>query len=286
MKKTEYRLVALDLDGTLLSSRQTISPRTHAALQAARAQGILPVVTTGRTPHSAMEWSRAIGGGPVICCNGAGLLDAAGAWILHRQIPDALLQRLLEIAAGRAVVHCLTPVGTILDRPFQYARHYLQWVQFDQQPAAAVSSMFRNFWRNRTKPVRSLVRWASEPGRPPVLKVMLFAQAGSLGPLEAEMRQALPTLEISSSGDDNLEVTAAGVTKASGLERLAARLKVPREAIIAFGDSDNDREMLQYAGLGVAMGTAPDAVKAVADRVTASCDEDGVAQVLEELCRA
>jgi len=285
LKKTAYRLVALDLDGTLLTSRQTITPRTRAALEAARAQGILPVVTTGRTAHSALEWSQAIGGGPVICCNGAGLLDADGSWILHREIPAEPLRRLLEIAGGRAVLHCLTPVGAFLDRPFQYARYYLKWVQFDKRPAAAASSMFRAFWRNRTRPVRSLVDWAAEPGRPPVLKVMLFGEPDALGPLAAELKQALPTLEISSSAEDNLEATAAGVTKASGLERLAARLKVPREAIIAFGDSDNDREMLQYAGLGVAMGSAPDAVKAVADRVTASCDEDGVALVLEELCR-
>jgi len=242
-------------------------------------------VATGRTPHSALQWSQEIGGGPVICCNGAGLLDGDGAWIYQREIPAEPLQRLLEIAAGRSVAHCYTPVGAFLDKPFQYARYYLRWVQFDKRPAAALRSMFRAFRRNRTHPVRSLVKWAAEPHRPPVLKVLLFGERDTLEVLAAELKAVLPTLEISSSGEDNLEVTAAGVTKASGLERLAARLKVPREAIIAFGDSDNDREMLEYAGLGVAMGSAPDAVKAVADRVTASCDEDGVALVLEELCR-
>ncbi|HEY8346316.1 MAG TPA: Cof-type HAD-IIB family hydrolase [Symbiobacteriaceae bacterium] len=285
MGTVHYRLVALDLDGTLLNSRQQISPRTWAALQAARSRGMTLVVATGRTLHGALYWSRRIGGGPVICCNGGGVLDASGALIFQREIPSALLERALEIARESGMVaHCYTPVGAYLDQPLRYARRYVQWLRPAVGGGLATLSAMRAFLRNRTRIVRNLVQWARDPHRPPVLKVILFGPPETAVALGETLERSLPGLHVSSSGEDNLEITASGVTKGSGLERLAARLKIPREAIVAFGDADNDREMLEYAGLGVAMATAPESVRAVADRVTAPCDDDGVAQVLEELC--
>lgn len=286
LDELRYRLVALDLDGTLLNSRKEITPRTRAALQAVQQRGVLTVVATGRTLHSALQWSREIGGGHVLCCNGAGLLDPAGNLILHREIPSAPLEQLLTIAReSKAVAECYTPEGMVLDRPLQYARVYLRWLRPGKGLAGAVRALMDAWRRNRVQPVRSLLEWAQRPDRPPVLKVVLFGEPESLRPLAERLQRTLPGLEVSSSEPDNLEITAAGVNKGSGLEQLAARLKVPREAILAIGDSGNDLAMLRYAGMGVAMGSAPDDVKTVADRVTASSDEDGVAQVLEELYR-
>lgn len=281
-----YRLIALDLDGTLLGSRKEISPRTRAALAAARERGILPVIATGRTPQSARRFSRQIGGGPVICCNGAAILDEAGAYIAQRPIPPAPLRRALELGREAGLLcECYTPRGILMDKPLAHAAAYFRWVRGKRSFLWAALHLVKLWHINRMRPVANLVRWAQRPGQVPVLKLMIFGQPEALKRLAAQLNREVPGLEVTSSGHDNLEITAAGVSKGSGLEALGARLKIPRQAMIAVGDSENDLEMLRYAGLGVAMGNASDRVKAAADRVTLTCDEDGVAVLLEEVCR-
>lgn len=281
----QYRLIALDLDGTLLGSRKEISPRTRAALAAARERSITVVIATGRTPHSARLFSRLVGGGPVICCNGAAILDESGAYIIQKGIPLAPLRRVLELGSQEGLLtEVYTPRGIYLDRPLVHAATYFGWVKGKQSGLRAAWNLARLWQVNKMRPVRSLIRWAEQPNRPPALKAMLFGEPERLESLAGRLHREAPGLELSSSGRGNLEITAAGVSKGSGLAALGARLKIPREAMIAIGDSENDLEMLRYAGLGVAMGNASERVKAAADRVTATCDEDGVAVVVEEVC--
>lgn len=281
-----YRLIALDLDGTLLSGRKEITPRTRAALEAARERGALAVIATGRGPHSARHYSRLIGGGPVICCNGAAVVDEHGEYISSRAIPVAPLLRCIELCQKAGVLaEFYTPRGIVLDHPLAHAGAFMSWVRPKLTRAQAWRGLLLAWHTNRMLPVANLLRWASKPGRPPVLKLMIVGADQRLEPLAAQIRQAAPGLEVTSSGRDNLEVMAAGVSKGAGLQVLGAHLHVPREAMLAFGDGQNDLEMLRYAGLGVAMGNAPASVRAAAGRVAPSCDEDGVAQVIEELCQ-
>ena len=280
-----YRLIALDLDGTLLNSRKSVTPRTQQALRAARERGILTVIATGRTPHSARRISQEVGGGPVISCNGAAILDESGKPIATWGVPRAPLQRVLSLASKAGLlVECYTPEGMVLDRPLAQARAYLSWVRPGLGLSGSLLDLGRVWRVNRIRPVWNLARWAQQPDLPTVLKVMAIGGQEQIAPLREQIRRELPGLEVTSSGLDNLEVTAAGISKGSSLAHLGARLKIPREAILAVGDSANDLEMLRYAGLGVAMGNASAQVKAVADRITATCDEDGVAAVIEELC--
>lgn len=281
-----YGLIALDLDGTLLTSRKDISPRTRAALSAARERGIVTVIATGRTARSAREFSRQIGGGPVICCNGAAILDEQGAFVTAKGLPLAPLRRALEVCRAEGVMtECYTPEDIVLDQPIAQARAYLRWVRPRLSLTRSLISLV-GLWRmNRMRVVRNLLKWTEQPDLPPVLKLMIISEdRGALGRVAQRIGAEMPGLGVTSSGPDNLEVMAAGVSKGAGLEQLGARLKIARSAIIAFGDSDNDLEMLRYAGVGVAMGNAADSVKAAADRVTATCDEDGIAQTIEELC--
>ncbi|MFZ5827219.1 MAG: Cof-type HAD-IIB family hydrolase [Bacillota bacterium] len=281
----QYRLIALDLDGTLLGSDKEISPRNRAALAAARERGIVTVIATGRAPHSAVVFSQQIGGGPVICCNGAAILDEAGQYLVQKGIPRAPLIRVLNLCQGAEVLcECYTPGGIVLDKPLAQARAYFRWVKGRQSTARTLVHLVQMWRLNRMKVVRSLLRWAEQPGAPVVLKLMVIGEPERLHRLAEQVRREVPGLEISSSGHDNLELTAAGVSKGTGLEMLGARLKIPRQAMIAMGDSENDLEMLRYAGLGVAMSNATDEAKAAADRVTQHCDEDGVAVLLEEVC--
>ncbi|HYF95521.1 MAG TPA: HAD-IIB family hydrolase [Symbiobacteriaceae bacterium] len=281
----EYRLIALDLDGTLLGGRHEISPRTRVALSRARERGIVLAVATGRSPQSACHFSRLIGGGPVICCNGGGVLDAQGEYLSLKPIPPALLRRSLQICEeSRLLLECYTPAGIVLDRPASHMGAYLRWVRPGMSLPRALGCV-AGIWRtNRVASVRSLVKWSERPDHPPVLKLMAVGGPETLARAAGRLQREAPGLEVTSSGAENLELTAAGVSKGYGLQMLCARLQIPRQAILAFGDSDNDLQMLSYAGTGVAMGGAPAAVKAAAARVAPSADEDGVASVIEELC--
>ncbi len=281
----EYRLIALDLDGTLLGSRKEISPRTRRALALARERGIVTVIATGRSAQSARVFSRQIGGGPVICCNGATVLEGDGSVIHEKEMPVAPLVRVLELCAEQRVLcECYTPRGIVLDQLMLHASTYFRWVKGRQSTIGAAFHLLHLWHINRMRWVRSLRKWAERPGRPAILKLMVIGPQESLDVLTAQIRREAPGLAVTSSGRGNIEVGPAGVSKGAALELLGARLKIPRQAMIAMGDSSNDLEMLRYAGLGVAMGNATDEIKAAADRVTASCDDDGVALVIEEVC--
>lgn len=279
-----YRAIALDLDGTLLRSPTEMTPRTREALKAARERGIVSVVATGRTPHSALYWSQYVGGGPVVCCNGAGVLDDSGRYVLVADIPQDPLERMVDVGRETGVLlECYTTTGIVLDQPLGQMRAYLNWVRPKMKIRQSMHALFTVWHLNRIRPVRSLAQWVRKPNRPPVLKLMAVGQRVGLQRFAQFVREEVPGVEITSSGVDNLEVTASGVNKGSGMELLAARLAIPPEQIIAIGDSDNDLSMIRFAGLGVAMGNATDQVKAVADRITGTTEEDGVAQIIEEL---
>ncbi|HYF78977.1 MAG TPA: Cof-type HAD-IIB family hydrolase [Symbiobacteriaceae bacterium] len=280
-----YRLIALDLDGTLLTSRHEITPRTREALRAARERGIVATVATGRSPHSARLISRDIGGGPIICCNGAAVYDEAGNPVSIKPIPQAPLLRCLEVCIEAGLLlECYTELGNYMDRPVAHMLAYKRWFLPRLSWARGLQALARIWRRNHVKPVRNLLKWAEQPDHPKVLKVMVVGEAANLGQAAARLGREVPGLSLTSSGRENIEVMAAGVNKGHGLQMLAARLKIPREALIAFGDSDNDLEMLTYAGTGVAMGNANDAAKAAAARVTGTNNEDGVAAAIEEMC--
>lgn len=280
-----YRLVALDLDGTLLNSRKEISPRTLAAIRRARERGVHVAIATGRTVHSTLHHARLAGTvGPHICCNGAGILDEQGAVAIRRPLPVAALVRTIEICKAEGLlIECYGVDGIYLDQPVRQMRTFLGWVRGQTGLAGGLRWWAREWRLNRFRSVSNLKKWAEEGGVP-VLKVFVLGPPAELERARTAMEATLPQLEVSSSGPGNIELTAAGVSKGTALRQLGEWLKIPREQIIAVGDSYNDLTMLDYAGLGVAMGNAAPDVKAVAGHITATCDEDGVAQVIEEFC--
>lgn len=282
-----YRLIGLDLDGTLLSPGPRgpwVSPRTHQALARARAAGVHIVIATGRSIQSARQWSERVGGGPIVCCNGAALIGADGQPIQFRTLPKEPLCHLIKVAVETgALVECYTPDGIVLDKPVHQVTSYIRWIRETAPLWKAFVGLVRMWRTNRMRFVRSISQWAEGQAKPSVLKVMIVGEPASLPALRERIERECPSLTVSSSGKDNLEVTAAGVTKASGLRALGDHLKVPSSAMMAFGDSFNDLEMLEFVGLGVAMGNAREPVKQAAKRVTAPNDQDGIALVVEEL---
>nr|PZN40190.1 MAG: hypothetical protein DIU70_08390 [Bacillota bacterium] len=160
------------------------------------------------------------------------------------------------------------------------------WARSGREDLDRAAVTLRIAWHmvrvNRVRAVRSLPQWARQ-AREPVFKIFVVGldEAGRRRVAD-RLAAALPTLHITSSGPDNLEVSAPQAHKGWGLRMLAESLRVPREAVFAIGDGLNDLEMLEYAGLGVAMGNGAPEVLARADWVAPRVEEDGVARAVEQ----
>ncbi len=259
------RLVASDLDGTLLRPDWTASERTRAALRRVRDAGVTVVLVSARSPRSVRDDAAALGiDGPAICANGATVYDLGRHEIVeHRPLSAEIATRLVT-GLRREV----PGVAFACERG----------LTFVCEPAYAESSTYpkRDFGEERAD--------ALELAAAPATKLMARHPGVPLPELmKAVVRLAGPDAAVTVSGDNFVEVARAGVTKASALERLCGRLGVDRSEVLAFGDMPNDTAMLVWAGRGVAVANAHPDVLALADEVTASNEEDGVAIVLERL---
>ena len=258
---TAPRLIATDLDGTVVRSDGTISDRTRAALAAVEEAGAILVLVTGRPPRWMPAIVEATGHrGLAICANGALVYD------LHT---DRVVQHSLMSADDVAhVVEALR--RDVPGISFAVERHD---TGFAHEPS------YRPRWDSgdpkQVQPIEALIADG-------VAK--LLARHEGMGPDEllATAHRSVGTRGTltHSSTDGLLEISAAGVSKASGLAALAAEHGIGPTDVVAFGDMPNDLPMLSWAGLGVAVANAHPEVLSVADEVTASNDDDGVAQVL------
>lgn len=290
----QYRLLAMDLDGTLLGSTRRLTNPTREALGQAAARGLALAVVTGRsvgaTRHymrllSRVTRSRVIGAG----CNGGAVLAAGGGLLATYPIPPTLLLPAIDILREAGLlVSCYTRSGVVVDRPW---RHLFDFVGGHERTGRGLVAAWNYTWINRIRPAADLRRWARDQ-REPVLKVLAYARpegrggAGALERAAGGLEQRLPGLHRTQSAPNNLELTAPGVHKARALRTLSEVLHIPREAIMAVGDGLNDLEMLTWAGLGVAMGNAWPEVAAVAGWTAPTCDQDGVAAAVHRFILA
>jgi HAD superfamily hydrolase (TIGR01484 family) len=260
------RLVACDLDGTLLRPDLTVSERTRRALRRAQASGVVVALVTGRPPRALPTVAAEAGvGGLAICCNGALVYDLeGGAVVEHFPIPPGRARALIEALRASAP-------GVRF------------WLELETLPACEPGYLELSPAAGTQSP---LLGDAGELAARGVTK--LIARHPTL-PLE-ELLSLVRTLGgdgvcVTQSGAPFVEVSAAGVDKARALRALCADLRIAREEVIAFGDMPNDGAMLLWAGRGVAVANAHPEALALADEVTLSNSEDGVALVLNGSCR-
>ncbi len=263
------RLVATDVDGTLIDRAEQVSPRTRAVVKALVDDGVHFVLATGRPPRWIDPVVDGLGYPPLcVCGNGAVVYDSAADRILYSNSLDVDRLAWLAELAERVLPGC----GLAAERVGETA-HDAATPQFVSSPE------YQHAWLNPddTQVARREVLAA------PAIKMLIRLP----GTTSADMRAALePHLDdradLTYSTDHGLiELSAPGVTKASGLTIVAERLGIEHRDIIAFGDMPNDVPMLRLAGHGVAMGNAHPEAIAAADEITGSNAEDGVARVLE-----
>jgi Cof subfamily protein (haloacid dehalogenase superfamily) len=250
-----FRLAAIDLDGTLLRSDGTIGERTKRAV---RETSLDIVLVTARGPMTMRAIAEELGtSGTAICSNGALVVDLATRAIVR--------QRLLETEVALRLVHEL--------------RERLPGIRFAVEHEGFAHEPGFSAW-NWTPPQGTRVADVVELLADPATKLILrHAEYDTVAIQDLAREIAGEGLTVVASGSEAVEVTAAGVNKATAV----AELGVPPEQVVAFGDYPNDIPLLTWAGLGVAMGNAHPDVLAIADEVTATNDEDGVALVLERL---
>jgi len=259
-----YRLVATDLDGTLLRSDDTVSERTRDALAAATAAGAAHLVVTGR----AVPWTRHIldelgYDGLAVCGQGAQVYDAGA----HRLLTSVTLDRQL---AGVALAKIEAEVGPLylaasrdgLDGEVLTGPGYALKGRLPAVPFTDAGDL-----------------WAA-----PLNKIYIQHPTLSDDELaEAATRAAGGFVTVTMAGAGIVELLPLGLSKATGLSLAARRLGVKPAETIAFGDMPNDLPMFAWSARGVAMANGHAELRAVADEVTASNDEDGIAVVLERL---
>lgn len=251
-------MIASDMDGTLLAPNHRLSQRTLAAIAAARAAGIAVLPVTGRGFRSAIEILKPARLETVVCSNGALTYDIVGDRIAEtRPIAGDLVRRAIDdVSTGLATA------------------------TFGWETTASVS--FQPGFYDDPPP------WLTDPEPIDQIEAAIKLFVAHPEVREAELQHAVQPLlpagmNVSTSGAPFVEVTAAGVDKATTLAIVAESMGIDRSEVMAFGDQMNDLPMLEWAGIGVAMGNARAEATAAADRVTATNGEDGVAQAIEAL---
>ena len=266
------KLIALDLDGTLLNSDKQLTPENRAVLEKAAGEGVEIVPATGRFYKGMPEIIREL---PfvryVISINGAQVYDAVnGKTVCSSEIP-------WERAVS--VMEHLDTLDTIYDC-YQDGWGWMTEEFYNKADRYAAHIHSLEMIKKLRTPVPELKAYLADKAHG-VQKVQAFFKDMEL---RAEVLKTLPAefpdLVITTSIVNNIEINSREATKGVALEKLAAYLGIPLESTMAFGDDTNDITMLEAAGIGVAMGNAYDEVKGSADFVTSDCDENGVAYAI------
>lgn len=260
-------IIALDLDGTLTNERKEITPRTLATLHRVQEHGVRLCLASGRPPYGmrplAEQLHMADYGGLLLCYNGGHIEDCAtGEVFSETELSPALLPYLYE-CQRRSGMTLMTYYGEHIYTEHPDDKYVLQSSRNNKMSVLGVE----NFLRDTPRPIN---------------KCLMVGPPDIVPEWEATMqRETEGRMHIMRSTPYFIELLPLGIDKGRALEQLLSHLGLTPDNLMAFGDSYNDISMLQTAAVGVAMGNAEEAVKAVADYVTDSNEADGVAKALQ-----
>ena len=265
----KYRLIAMDLDGTLNNDEKKITPRTRDALMAAQAAGIRLALASAR-PSPGLYKERDVlrmqeHRGVLMSYNGGRIVDAATG--------ETLFETSMPMEAAREVLRALEklPVTPILDDGRQFYVTDREGYKVDYE------------CRNNGMTCDEVPNLADFLHFAPV-KILMSVDPEQIAAVQREIAALLPDdLTVVQTAAFYLEVIPRAINKGQGILDICRALQMQPEEVVAFGDAENDIPMLRAAGVGVAMGNADPAVKAAADMVTLSNNEDGIAYALAKL---
>lgn len=271
------RMIALDLDGTLLNSDKELTPGNLAALERAAGAGIEIVPTTGRFYGGMPQVIRNL---PfiryAITINGAEVADLRTGQVIYKaELPWRQAVDIMTLLDGYPVIYDC----------YMENDAFMTAAQKERIDEMASSPHYRKMLHQLRKPVPELKEFLARR-MTDVQKVQFFTNRPQLRlTLMEELPRLFADICVSSSVSDNVEINQRRANKGEALLALAAHLGLSRDNTMAFGDGLNDLSMLRDAGIGVAMANACPEAKEAADVLTASCDEDGVARGIEAHCQ-
>lgn len=269
----KYKLIATDMDGTLLNSENKISNRNTKALHKAIEKGIYVVLSTGRILNSALYYAKAIElNNPIVACNGAIVSCKDGNNILY--------EKTINIDTSKKIVK-------FAEEHDIYYHFYSQDTFYSKEMNESVLKFYESFEESFKKQQLSL-KILDNPTeilnkeRPEVYKFIFIEDDADKLLNFREKLNSIGDINISSSWSNNIEVMSKGVSKGNGLKYLCDTLNIDNSQIVAIGDNENDISMLEIAGLSVAMGNGDKIIREYSDVITDTNDEDGVAKAIEK----
>lgn len=266
-----YKLVAIDMDGTLLNSKGLVSDRTRQAIHEASKKGVYIVLATGRILKSAINHSLRLNiKKPIISCNGGIIVDENRRIIYERPIKARAVEEVANLGLKNNIYY------HFYDEDSFYSTVYIEEVLNFYNSAESKkdgSEIKINIFDDIKEVINNKIN---------VYKFLFLDEdKEKLDSLRARL-ESIEDIGVCSSWGNNVEVMDKGVSKGTSLEYLCNKLKIHPEDVIAIGDNENDISMIEYAGLGVAMDNGVESIKSVSDLITESNDEDGVAKVIEK----
>ncbi|WP_404328634.1 Cof-type HAD-IIB family hydrolase [Mesobacillus maritimus] len=285
----EYKLLALDLDGTVFNSRKEIDQETIQAIYEFKERGGKVVICSGRSPLSTKWVSETLRlDDPIIAYNGAVIQEANGQVLTQAAFSQKGIQTFIEACATFNVYGHLYEGNTLLVP--ERNRWNENWIE-NNIPALSLSGgnkeSCERFRRNcNVQQIDDLVEY-TDKNTPTILKFAAFRkEEDNFQEFTRYLSGMKNEFEVSSSLNySNLEISPSKTTKGTSLNMLIDSLGIHMSEVAAIGDNFNDIDMLRLAGLGIAMGNAPSNVKAEANMVTATNDELGVAKAISSIIK-
>ncbi|WP_026571123.1 MULTISPECIES: Cof-type HAD-IIB family hydrolase [Sediminibacillus] len=266
--KTNQHLIALDLDGTLLTDNKVISEKTKKVIMQAKQAGHVVVIATGRPHRASIDYYKELElDTPMVNFNGALIhhpLDKK--WdAVHSPLPNRTAKAIVQTCYDLEVNNIMAEVGddVYLD---QYDEELMEIFHTDQANPVTVGSLKNNLQDDPTS-------------------LLIHPQEEHIQELRSHLNDKhASVIEHRKWGAPwhVIEIVRKGLNKAVGLEKIARYFDIPQSHIIAFGDEDNDLEMIEYAGVGVAMGNGIEELKKLANHVAGTNEADGIGAFLEE----
>lgn len=262
----DYKLIAIDMDGTLLNSKKEISNRTYDAIQKAKEKGIHIVLATGRLLKSAQFVAENLKlSNHILACNGAIIID-------DKKVIYSRPMDLNEVEKVMALGKKFNAYYHFYDENCLYSNTYVKEIvdYYQGRDQKIDIKIFNNDTEILDNKNLNIYKF-----------LFIDNDLQKLENLREELTQ-VNKISLTKSWSNNLEVMDTEASKGLGLKFLCTELNISPEHVIAIGDNENDLSMINFAGLGVSMGNGEEIVKMQSDYITSTNDEDGVAKVIEK----
>ena len=261
----KIKLLATDLDGTLLRGGKPVSAGNIAAARAAAKAGTIVTIATGRMYRAALPVAEALGlDVPIITYNGALIKSTSGKVYYEQYLDEELCRRITDFAAARGwYLQTYSGDGLYYSDYGEFSRRY------EHSQKVIGEDIGYEGMRNKVSQMYKMLIITPDPAVTQDWMAQLNAEFGD-------------SVTLTQSSADFIEIISPGVSKASALVKLAGLMDIDISETMAIGDANNDLPLLRAAGFSVAMGNATDDVKAIANAVTGNCDDDGWAQAINQ----